>query len=85
MHIAKYFSPSPYEETNAEYLVYTNVDIALMPYFYSSVCKLIEHGLDAFVIIRRTISKQYLSVLEPPDMYTEIGQQHLVPLKNRPD
>ena len=85
MPIAKHFSSSLYEETDAEYLIYTNVDIAQMPYFYSSVCKLIEHGLDAFVINHRTISKQYLSVPEPPVMYTEIGKQHLVSLKNRPD
>lgn len=65
------------DATDAEYLVYTNVDIALMPNFYATVCKFIDQGLDAFVINRRTISKQYRSVSELPLMYAEIGTPHL--------
>jgi hypothetical protein len=63
--------------SDADYLIYTNVDIALMPGFYAAVCKLIESGLDAFVINRRTISKQYRSPAELPLMYAEIGASHL--------
>jgi hypothetical protein len=63
--------------TDAEYLIYTNVDIALMPGFYAAVCKLIDQGLDAFVINRRTISKHYRSAAELPLMYAEIGTPHL--------
>lgn len=65
------------EATDADHLIYTNVDIALMPGFYAAVCKLIEGGLDAFVINRRTISKQYTSPAELPLMYAEIGTPHL--------
>ncbi len=63
--------------TDAEHLIYTNVDIALMPGFYAAVCKLLDQGLDAFVINRRTISKQYRSPAELPLMYAELGTPHL--------
>jgi len=59
--------------THADYLIYTNVDIALMPHFYIAVAELITQGYDAFVINRRTISKTYQKVQEIPLMYSEIG------------
>jgi hypothetical protein len=65
-----------YESTDADYLIYTNVDIALMPYFYSSVSKIIDDGYDAFVINRRTTSDKYKSIDEIPFMYAEIGESH---------
>ncbi len=58
------------------YLIYTNPDIALMPYFYQAVYKFIRQGYDAFVIDRRTISDRYSSVEEIPLMYAEIGDSH---------
>jgi hypothetical protein len=61
---------------DAEYLIYTNVDIALQPYFYQAVVRIIEQGYDAFVINRRTISDRYSSVNEIPLMYAEIGESH---------
>lgn len=61
---------------SAEYLVYTNVDIALQPYFYQTVSKIIRRGFDAFVINRRSISTRYSSVEEIPLMYAEIGESH---------
>ena len=65
-----------YEATAAEYLIYTNVDIALMPHFYVTVNALIDAGHDAFVINRRTISNQYQSPAEIPLMYAETGAKH---------
>lgn len=62
-----------YHTTNAEYLIYTNVDIALMPHFYVTVLEIIHQGYDAFVINRRTISKTHTAVTEIPLMYAEIG------------
>ena len=41
--------------SNAEYFIYTNVDIAILPFFYSTVNWIIDQGFDAFVINRRTI------------------------------
>lgn len=64
------------KETDAEYLIYTNVDIALMPNFYVSVKKIIDRGYDAFIINRRTISKTHTKVEDIPLMYAELGEIH---------
>lgn len=65
-----------YEASDAEYLIYTNVDIALMPYFYVVVDKIIENGYDAFVVNRRTISKQYSHVDQLYLMFSQVGEKH---------
>ena len=60
----------------ADYLIYTNVDIGLQPYFYRSISGIIEQGYDAFVINRRTISNRYGCIEQLPFMYAEIGEPH---------
>ena len=45
-----------YANSSADYLIYTNVDIALMPYFYRTVACLMQKGYDAIAINRRTIA-----------------------------
>jgi hypothetical protein len=60
--------------TQADYLIYTNVDIALMPHFYITVARIIKQGYDAFVINRRTISQTYETIEDIPLMYSEIGK-----------
>jgi len=65
-----------YAASDAEYFVYTNVDIALMPHFYLAVTALIGSGYDAFVINRRTISKAFTHVDDLPHMYAQIGEPH---------
>ena len=72
----------------ADFLIYTNVDIALMPNFYSAVGHFIDEGLDALVINRRTIPVEYqdlvggqagrriLSIEETPFMYAHAGKPH---------
>jgi len=65
-----------YHNTNAAYLVYTNVDIALQPYFYQLAAKIIEQGYDAFIINRRTVSETFKHADEIPLMYTDIGEKH---------
>jgi hypothetical protein len=65
-----------YEASSAGYLIYTNVDIALMPHFYQSVRRLIAKGYDAFVINRRTIPDTYHRVEEIPSMWAEAGEPH---------
>ena len=61
---------------NADYYIYTNVDISLQPYFYNTVCNLISRGYDAFVINRRSISDRFECVEQIPLMYKEIGNSH---------
>ncbi len=66
-----------YEATpHADFLIYTNVDIALMPYFYSAVQKLLELSYDALVINRRTISDKYQRIDQLPLMFSELGRKH---------
>lgn len=62
--------------TDAEWLIYTNADIALMPYFYATVAQLIREGHDAILINRRRISRGYTTTSELPMMYAEIGGSH---------
>ncbi len=65
-----------YESSDAEYFVYTNVDIAVLPDFYIQVNNLIENGYDAFVINRRTIPSKFNNISEIPLMYSEEGTPH---------
>ena len=65
-----------YENSNAEYLIYTNTDIIVLPQFYEAVAKIIEQGYDAFIINRRRIPKVYNSVDDLPFIYSDIGKSH---------
>jgi hypothetical protein len=65
-----------YNATDAEYLVYTNVDIALMPFFYDAVADLIAQGHDAFAINRRRVSVTYTKVEQLPLLLADIGRPH---------
>jgi len=64
-----------YDASEADYFIYTNVDIAVMPYFYVEVNNIIECGYDAFTINRRTISKGH-SMDRVMTMYAEVGKPH---------
>ncbi len=65
-----------YNASNSEYLIYTNVDIALMPHFYVTLKKILSEGYDAITICRRTISNTYKGVEDLEYMYADIGENH---------
>lgn len=65
-----------YLHTDAEYLVYTNVDIALYPDFYNKIQLFIDEGHDAFIINRRRISTRYTSIDDCDKMMQEEGKTH---------
>jgi hypothetical protein len=65
-----------YEESNADYLIYTNVDIGLYPNFYLKVNEFIEQGYDAFIINRRRIEDKYNFVSDLEKIYEESGKTH---------
>jgi hypothetical protein len=65
-----------YEESDAKYIIYTNVDIALMPHFYLSVKKIMQEGYDVVNIFRRTLGNHYQGVEEIPKMYADLGSDH---------
>ena len=62
--------------SSEEYLIYSNVDIALQPHFYLFVAAAAENGYDAFVINRRTIFDRFTDPARLPAMYAEIGDDH---------
>ena len=62
--------------SDADYFIYTNVDIALMPHFYTAVAQLIDTGLDAMVINRRTIAKSPSDPAHLPLIWAQVGEKH---------
>ena len=65
-----------YAGSEADFCIYTNVDIGLQPDFYLKVNEFIDQGLDAFVINRRTISNGYTRLDELALMWAEVGEPH---------
>jgi len=64
------------QETEGEYIIYTNADIGLMPYFYDFVHEKIKEGHDALVINRRRLKSSYQSVDQLPEIYADMGLSH---------
>jgi len=64
------------EPTSFDYLVYTNVDIALMPTFYAEVAARIKEGKESFIINRRTISTEFDHPDQLNRMYAQAGEIH---------
>lgn len=54
---------SLYNVSDAEYFIFTNLDIGLYPHFYIRVKEIIEKGYDAFCINRRDLPKEHDGVL----------------------
>jgi hypothetical protein len=65
-----------YDNSTAEYLVYTALDITMMPFFYTVVEKYINEGHDAIVINRRRIYNKFLHETDLDLMYAESGKSH---------
>jgi len=65
-----------YNASIADYFIYTNVDISLVPYFYNAVGQIIEKGYDAFVINRRTVPKQKFLSDNLSYLFACIGEKH---------
>lgn len=64
------------EASDFDYLIYTNSDIALMPYFYDVVHQYVLNGHDAIVINRRRLSKKYADERNLDMMYADFGKSH---------
>jgi len=62
---------------SADYYVYTNADIALLPHFYLSVAGFVRDGYDAFVINRRTLPIDAMEIADLPKLYAQIGETHI--------
>lgn len=62
-------------DSEADYIIYTNVDIAVQPHFYLFIKQKIEEGHDAFIINRRTISDRY-TLKTLAEAYADYGEAH---------
>ncbi|HKK16863.1 MAG TPA: hypothetical protein VJ981_09145 [Gammaproteobacteria bacterium] len=62
-----------YAVSDADYLIYTNLDIGLFPDFYTDVKTIIDDGYDAFCINRIDLPKKYNGVL------LDINNMELIP------
>jgi hypothetical protein len=60
----------------AEYLIYTNADIAVQPHFYSFIHSRINQGIDAFMINRRRIPFGNFTPADLEKLYTTKGKSH---------
>lgn len=60
----------------AEYFIYSNIDIALMPFFYDFVASYLQKGHDALIINRRRISKKHFTSDDIAFMFADIGKSH---------
>jgi hypothetical protein len=58
------------------YVVFTNVDIALMPHFYAAVSGIVSRGYDTLTIFRRTIPPIDPDPANLASMYAEYGATH---------
>jgi len=68
---------SLYENSNAEYLVYTNTDIIIVPQFYVAIAQLIaEYKYDAVSVNRRRIPFAWSKINELPLIQSQIGKLH---------
>lgn len=65
-----------FEESESTYFIYSNIDISVMPNFYSSIAQLIQEGYDAIAINRRTIPASFNHAKQLPLMYAELGKPH---------
>ena len=64
------------KEVETDFIIYSNADIALMPYFYEAVAWHISKGHDAITINRRRLSHAYLNESALPTLYSDIGLSH---------
>lgn len=62
--------------STAGHIIYTNVDIAVQPKFYTSIDEILRGGIDACMITRRTLKKDYTSPSQLPQMYADRGDEH---------
>ena len=64
------------QSTSADYVVYSNLDIAVMPFFYETVSTYINQGYDALVINRRRVHNKFANEKNLNMLFAEHGEVH---------
>ena len=62
--------------TDADIVVYSNIDIAVQPNFYEKARDWIGTGHDAVSVTRRTIPQTFTLLSQIDAMYAEVGEPH---------
>lgn len=65
------------DSSNCDYLIFTNMDIAVQPDFYLQLHDVIENRFEPgtpFTVYRRNIPNHYNNIEQLPEMYREPGQ-----------
>jgi len=65
------------ESSNCDYLIFTNMDIAVQPSFYVQLQEIIEQRFESgtpFTVYRRNISSHYNRIEQLPEMHRQAGQ-----------
>lgn len=65
-----------YHSTDADYIIYTNVDIAVQTSFYQFIFEKINAGFDGFIINRRRIPAGNFTPADLPQLYLIKGKPH---------
>ncbi len=60
----------------SDYIIFTNLDIALMPYFYEAVNHYVSLDHDAIIINRRRIKNRFKNETTLEALYAEAGKDH---------
>lgn len=63
-------------ESDAEFIIYSNIDIGLYRDFYIKVNELLNQGFDALIINRRRIESIYTKPSELEKIFTQEGKSH---------
>ena len=59
-----------------DFIVYSNMDIGVLPQFYDVLYRYITQGFDAVVINRRRVSSKFKKLEDLPLIYSELGDSH---------
>jgi hypothetical protein len=65
-----------FDASDAEFIIYTNMDIIVQPYFYRAVTQLLCNGTDAVIINRRRIADLGQNPDDLPMILAEVGRSH---------
>lgn len=63
-------------DEDADYIIYSNVDIALYPHFYTSIYEFIVKGYDGICINRNTLLEEGLIDFNISELYSIKGKEH---------
>lgn len=67
---------SAHGHTEAEFIIYTNMDIIVQPFFHEAVARMLDEGTDALIINRRRIADRGQTADDLPLILADVGRAH---------